>query len=243
MSAGADAPAAPGSLPSAAMTSTTSRSARLCLWGGLIGAAQAVVLLLLPPAVGPDRFSHPFDATGHVVAQLTFAAQHLLLVAGLVALLRVAGPVSRTTRAALAAAVAGMVLLAVLEVVAAAAAGAAATDPLAVLVGSLYGIPTLLLGVGLAVGGVGIVRAGLWDGWRRWVPFAAGAYVFVALLPGLFGPFWLGRVVIGGWMLLFAALGAALLTPVAGRRTTPARGRPVGPGGADPRREGVSPWR
>lgn len=46
--------------------------------------------------------------------------------------------------------------------------------------------------------------------------------MFVVLLPGLFGPFWAGRVAIGVWMLLFAALGVALLPDqrVGGRRDT-----------------------
>lgn len=217
MSARADDPARQGSLPSPGMTTTLAtspritRAARLCLWGGLIGAAQAVALLLVPPVVGPERFSYPLDVTGHVLAQMSFAAQHLLLLAGVLALRRLAGPVSRTVRTALATAVAGMGLLTVLESVAITVAGAAVTDPSVVFVSALYGVPTLLIGAGLLVGGIGIVRAGLWDGWRRWVPLVTGAYVFAVLLPGLMGPFWAARVVIGVWMLLFAALGVALL--------------------------------
>jgi hypothetical protein len=194
-----------------AAPSRITRAARICFWGGLIGAAQAVVLLLVPPVVGPERFSYPFDATGYVLAQLSFAAQHLLLLPGVLALLWAAGPASRTVRPALATAFVGMGLLVMMELVALAVAGAAMTDPSAVLVSALYGIPTLLIGAGLLVGGIGIVRARLWDGWRRWVPLVTGAYVFVVLLPGLMAPFWAGRVVIGVWMLLFAALGVALL--------------------------------
>lgn len=189
----------------------TTRYGRLCLWGGLIGAAQAAVLLVVPPVVGLERFSYPLDVTGHVVAQTSFFLQHLLVLAGGIALLRVAGPVSRSVRVALAVAVAGLGLLAVMEIVAMIPAGATMDDPLVVLVSALYGIPTLLIGGGLLVGGVGIVRAGLWDGWRRWSALATGGYVFVALLPGLMGPFWVARVAIGVWMVLFAALGAALL--------------------------------
>jgi hypothetical protein len=42
------------------------------------------------------------------------------------------------------------------------------------------------------------------------VPLALGVYVFVPLLPAIFGPMVLGRIAIGVWMLLFGALGVAL---------------------------------
>jgi hypothetical protein len=35
--------------------------------------------------------------------------------------------------------------------------------------------------------------------------------VFVVVLPGLFGPFLVGRLAITAWMVLFGALGTALL--------------------------------
>jgi len=75
------------------------------------------------------------------------------------------------------------------------------------------------------VGGVSFGRAALWlygvgavlvaaavlPGWGRWVPLVLGAYVFVPLFPAVFGPMVLGRIAIGVWLLLFAALGVALV--------------------------------
>jgi hypothetical protein len=40
---------------------------------------------------------------------------------------------------------------------------------------------------------------------------ATGAYVFAPMGPALVGPFVLARLAIGGWMLLFAALGWVLV--------------------------------
>lgn len=190
MSASTDDPEAAGFLPSPAMTTppmttaTTSVSprtvlaGRLCVAGGLLGAGQSAVLLLVPPAVGPDRVGYPLTAGGHVVLQLTFVVQHLLLLAGVLALLRVAGPVSRSVRAA--------------------------------LNGLLYGVPTILIGLGMLVAGVGIVRAGPWTGWRRWTTLVTGAFVVVVVLL-ITSTFTASQVVLGVWMLLFAGVGLTLL--------------------------------
>lgn len=123
---------------------------RVCLWAGIIGAVQGVVLAAVPAQVASDRFSYPFDVTGHVVAQVSFFVQHLGLVAGLVALCSL--PVAkgaRPTRGGLWAGTAGMVLLAVQELVAIAPARELTTSDLAALVGGLYTIPLVLIGIGL----------------------------------------------------------------------------------------------
>jgi hypothetical protein len=189
----------------------TALAGRITAWGGLLGVAQGLALLLWPPAVTEDRFSYPLTPTGHVVAQVSFAVQHALLLVGVVALLRVAGPASRLVRGGVATAAVGLGLITVLELWVATLADAAATDPGAAVTGVLYSVPTVLIGAGMLAGGIGIVRAGLWTGWRRWTALAVGAYVFVALIPGLSGPFAAGRIALAVWMLLFTALGLTLL--------------------------------
>ena len=63
-------------------------------------------------------------------------------------------------------------------------------------------------------------RAHAWEGWRRGVVLALGVWVFVPMFPALIvTPTDGARLAIGGWMLLFAALGVALLSPV--RRAVP----------------------
>ena len=186
---------------------------RVCLWAGIIGAVQGVVLAAWPAQVASDRWSYPFDVTGHVVAQVSFFVQHLGLVAGLVALCSLpVATASPPTRWGLWAGTAGMALLAVQELVAIAPARDSTTSDLAELVGGLYTIPLMLIGVGLLAGGVGLARrcqptspAAL-----QWLPAALGLWVFVPLLPSLFAPFVFARISIGLWMLLFAALGWGL---------------------------------
>ena len=202
---------------------------RVCLWAGIIGAVQGVVLAAVPAQVDSDRWSYPFDVTGHVVAQVSFFVQHLGLVAGLVALCSLPSVKgSRPTRWGLWAGTAGMVLLAVQELVAIAPARELTTSDLAELVGGLYTVPLMLIGIGLLVGGIGLARrceptspVAL-----RWLPAVLGVWVFVPLMPSLFAPFVFGRIAIGVWMLLFAALGWGLArTPESAWRAASVAGR------------------
>lgn len=57
-----------------------------------------------------------------------------------------------------------------------------------------------------------MARANEWAGWRRFVVLICGVAVFVIVIPGVFGPFLAGRLVLTVWMLMFSALGWALYT-------------------------------
>ena len=87
------------------------------------------------------------------------------------------------------------------------------------MLGGLYGLTCTALGVGLVILGVSIARAETWTGWRRWVVLTMGTWVFVPMFPALVvTPTDGARWAIGGWMLLFVALGAALLSGRPGSR-------------------------
>lgn len=190
-------------------------AATACLWGGVVGLAQAIVVIAMPTSTSVERYSFPFTEGGYVVAQLSFFVQHLALIAGLALLLN--RPLVRRSRAAkagIAAGLGGMVLLALMELVAISAAGEAADSSRAELVNALYGVPTMLTGAGLLVGGIALLRSrAASPDTAAWVPLVVtllGAWVFVPLLPAIMGPHVLGRLAIGGWMLLFAVLGWGL---------------------------------
>ena len=176
-------------------------------WGGIAGALSAALLIFYPPEVPLERFSYPFRGVGFTIAQLFFALQHVTMVLVVVGLLRTTAGRSRLAVGGLVAAIIGLVLMSILEVIVIAGADAVVGDPLYDTMSSLYGIPTILTAVGLVVGGIGILRAGVWRDRGRVLPLIIGAYVFVVLLPALFGPNWLGRVAIGIWCLLFALQG------------------------------------
>jgi hypothetical protein len=162
-----------------------------------------------------DRFSYPFSAGWFVVAELSYAIQHMLLVAGGLALLSLpAVRASATARRATQAAVAGLVLLVVMELSALSLYEADKDSTLATVIATLFLLPIMLIGVGLTIAGVALLRRGT-AGWAgaRWLPaavLAPGVYVFLVLAPTVNMPDPAGRLGIMGWMLLFAVLGYGL---------------------------------
>ena len=214
---------------------------RVCLWAGVIGALQAVVLAIVPAQVDKARFSYPFDVTGHTVAQTSFFVQHLGLLAGMVALCCIpAARLTRSTRWGLRAGTAGMGLLAVMELIAIAPANEPLSSDLATTVNGIYSVPVLLIGFGMTIGGVGLARQTepTTPGWLRWIPTAVGVWVFAPLSPALMGPFVAGRAAIGSWMLLFVALGWGLMQeshPAWNLRADAAADRSVAPAAASQR--------
>ncbi len=199
-------------------TSTTSsvrRAGAWCLVAGIIGGLQAGLVLAWPEQVSDNRFSYPFGEAELVVAQISFFLQHLPLIAGVAALLWLpAVRASRVARIAVRGATIGLILLAINELVAISAYNTATDSNRATRVENLYGPPVMLIGISLLVAGVALLRQGT-AGWQdgRWMPalvLILGVYVLVPLTPAIMGSFTAGRLGIGGWMLLFAALGYGL---------------------------------
>jgi hypothetical protein len=191
------------------------RAGLACCAGGLIGVAQGVTLLVWSPQVPATQYSYPFDGVGFVVAQTSFFVQHLLLIVGVAALLGLSPlRASRIARGGIRAAVVGLALLAVTELVAISAYDVTTDSAHATVVNTLYGAPLVLIGCGLAVAGIAVLRNGT-AAWRgaRWLPAVVlllGGYIVVLLIPGVMGSFTAGRLAISGWMFLFAVLGYGL---------------------------------
>lgn len=181
----------------------------VCLVAGLLGAASAIFLIVIAPAVGTDRFSYPLSAGGFTAIQVFFFIQHLGLLAGIYGLWR--SGAAGSNRLGMWGAMVSMALLTVTELVAISGANSAYPSARTDVIESLYGITSILIGATLIVAGIAVLRAGRWRGWARYVPLGLGVYVFVPMTPALFGSFTLGRFVIGGWMLGFAVLGWALV--------------------------------
>lgn len=181
---------------------------------GATGAATAVFLAVVPAAVNDDRFSYPLTTAGFAVIQVFFFVHHLALAWGLYAVWqRGYGGAGAWAWLAGALSVIAMTLLAVQELVVISAADAAYPSAQTDVVEGIYGVLSMLNGVALIGLGVAVAVARRWHGWRRWTVLALGIYVFVPMTPAIFGPFVVARLAIGGWMLLFAALGWALLRP------------------------------
>jgi hypothetical protein len=185
----------------------------ISFWGALLGAVGGIALIVAPPAVPPDRFSYPFDVGGFLLAESAFAVNHVLLLVGVLGLAGsgAAGTV-RFSRSGPAIAAVGWAALAACELGAMTFATARYPSPETGVLDTCYGVSTILIGVGLVLTGIAVVRARVWTGWARYAPLACGVAVFVLVIPAVFGPFLVGRLVLTGWMLMLAGLGRALHT-------------------------------
>jgi len=185
---------------------------RLCLAGALIGVAGGLVTAFIEPAVGPDRYSYPYTPTGLVLAELTFILNHLLLLIGVLGLAR-SGAAGQgwLGRVGLWTSMVALVALTLCEVATIALADSAQPTPRTDTLGMAYGVASILIGVGLVLAGIAVARTRLWTGWARHIVLTSGIAVFVIVIPGVFSTFLAGRLVLVIWMLMFAALGLALI--------------------------------
>ena len=87
-------------------------------------------------------------------------------------------------------------MLAVAEVITESATGASDT---------LFAIAPNLVGLGLILAGIAVVRTGRWTGWRRYVTLVLGVYVFVVMTP---------VIIVAGGPPAVAAIGALLVWEV-----------------------------
>ena len=185
----------------------------LCLVGAVIGVVSAVVTAFIPPTVSSEWYSYPYTPTGYRIAQLVFILNHVLLLVGILGLARSGAAGSGLVgRVGLWIAVAGMAALTLCEVGAMTFATSPYPGPGTGLMDTLYGVASILIGVGFVLAGIAVARAGKWASWHRLVALICGIAVFVIVIPGVFGTFLAGRLVLAVWMLMFAALGWALYT-------------------------------
>ena len=200
--------------PAKIRTSSTIRfCGQLCLLAGVLGAASSVYLAVGSRAVPEDMWSYPQTPEAFTGTRVWLAVQHLGLLAGLFALWwSGAAGSTRLGRIGHAGAVAGVMGWIITEVAAITARHDTDDTTLAGLLAVSYGLFSLLIGVGLILEGIAVLRARVWDGWRRWLPLALGIWVFVPLMPAMGLPVESAEAAMAGWMLLFAALGWCLAT-------------------------------
>ena len=84
-----------------------------------------------------------------------------------------------------------------------------------------------LVGLGLILAGIAVIRAHRWTGWHRYVVLALGIYVFVVMTPLIIvsgGPpaTALGVVALLGWEILWALIAVSVLAETADERRSAA---------------------
>jgi hypothetical protein len=182
---------------------------------GLIAAAAtqidaAIITNAYRSASPAPKDSLNFPWYGGLAGQIStwWAFADLFLVIGLGALAR-----SRALRSNKAGriggwiAVLGAAMLVVANFLSAANADAMMADSIGGAIGAMFGGGTVLLGLGLTLAGVAVIRSGTWHGPARFIPLANGIWSF-AMISLIFGDQL--QIAIGIMAALQVALGAAL---------------------------------
>jgi hypothetical protein len=80
---------------------------------------------------------------------------------------------------------------------------------------TLFAIAPNLVGIGLVLAGIAVVRTGRFTGWRRWVTLALGVYVFAVLTPLIITsggpPAYAAVAGLLGWEVLWVLIAVAVL--------------------------------
>jgi hypothetical protein len=148
--------------------------------------AGAVLFFGLQPTtdLSEDMWRYPWESSGAFVAFSIFSAGLHALVANGVAAIGRSGAAGRSRAATrgVALAVAGTALLLVGELVSIPVRNAESSDTSATIVGGVFAVGGILSTVGLLVLGRATLRAGVWQGWRRFTPLATGVWLIAMSL-------------------------------------------------------------
>jgi hypothetical protein len=176
----------------------------LAAWCAIAGAAMTMALGGIPPLAALEaQTPSPWWISA------ANAVSHLLLIAGVAGVARAgAAGRGRLGLAGLAGTLLGLAVLTVAEIV-----SLGDTDVAIVL----FSAATLLMGLGLLLLGVAVLRARCWTGWHRFTPLACGLFIFLVLLPSFALPEPASNYMIGVWGVCWLLLGLALRAEAAGR--------------------------
>lgn len=143
--------------------------------------AGAVLQFAIQPAseLSDDMWRYPWSSSGAFVAFSLFSTLlHALVIAGLVAFGRSgAAGRSRAASRGVTLTIAGTALLLVGELASIPISDAQLDDTSAGIVGAVFGLGGITSTVGFLVVGWATLRAGVWHGWRRYTPLAAGIWL------------------------------------------------------------------
>jgi len=188
------------------------RPARLLVSGGILGAAVALLDMLIPPAVGPERWSYPHTATGFVLTEIPIVIAHILTALGILALSDHVGS-SRAGRIGVRVAAAGLWLLTVCEIAAASIAGVLANSVKAQLVGAAFGAASLVYAIGAVVGGIALVRSAS-EPRARWSLLVSGVFVVAVVDPATLAASGspVRYIALALWSLIFCWMGRLVIS-------------------------------
>lgn len=191
------------------LTTYRRRGGTLLIAGALLTAAAAVVSAVVEAntSVPDDVVRYPFSGGAWTAFTVFAAACHLLMLVGVVYLARGGfADDSRTGRVGLRCVIAGFALLFVCEFAQLPLGDQHTSNTWPSIVGSGFGLATLLLAGGMIAVGIATLRQANWSSWRRYAPLICGLLSLV-VIPIQFGSvIWLGIIVFSaGYVVLGVA--------------------------------------
>ena len=190
-------------------------SGTACVASGLLGLAVGVFTLSYPEAVADDVWSYPFPYGVGLALGLVLAATHLLTLAGFdgarVAQDRQSG---QGVGLALWLALAGFALLAACEVASGFIGNKLTDSGVATIVGSAFGVASLLIAVGSVWSGVALLRRRAWSPSGAWAMTASGVVMILLVTPAnISGNLDLRTLALMVWSAWFIPLGLSVRRP------------------------------
>ncbi|HEX6198584.1 MAG TPA: hypothetical protein VFZ37_21955 [Jiangellaceae bacterium] len=180
-----------------------------CATSGVLMLGVSAFTAFPPDGVPDDQWSYPQTPSQLLAISFVLAIAHVLSAAGFLGAKRlgVAGE-GRAWQLGFAGATAGLIALAFCELL----SGLIAEQPLdsdeAAIVGTLFGVSSLLFAAGAITAGIGILRANRWSGWERWLVLATGVVIVVLVTPAnATGALMFRWVALALWSVLFIPLG------------------------------------
>lgn len=184
-------------------------ASRILVLAGVLSVPIGLITLTYPPSVDSSVWGYPFHPVTHVIISIALVIAHLLKAYGFVGLSRLNGA-NRVTHWSLMIAALGFVVVAVCEGISAALMGVPIDSPAAVNLNSGYGAGSMLLAIPSMIGGVGIIRGRLLDGFGRWSVFLSGAFMVFVVTPALFlGREWPAYLALTVWSMFYIWIGVA----------------------------------
>ncbi len=176
---------------------------------GVLGVLSVIPMLSWPEQSAPGLVKYPFTTQTFYAFQSWFFVHHIGLVIMAVGLAS-SGAVgtSRIGRASAWLAVLGLAGLTGMELFAMKFSEWDNKVASTGIMGTGYGMTTSLVGLGMLIAGIYVLRARVWSGWWRFIPLLLGITHFMVVTPAVFSNGWLiARLAIASWMALFGALG------------------------------------
>ncbi len=185
-------------------------ASRILILAGILSVPIGLITLAYPPSVDSTVWGYPFHHVTHVIISIALVIAHLLKAYGFVGLSRLNGA-NRITHWSLMIAALGFVVVAICEGISAALFGVPIDSPAAINLNNGYGAGSMLLAIPSMIGGVGIIRGRLLNGFGRWSVFLSGAFMVFVVTPALFlGRAWPAYLALTAWSIFYLWIGMAL---------------------------------